>query len=261
MRRLLAMLLGAALLLPLALLLLLSVSRQWTWPVLWPDRWQLRLWHDLLSDTAGIASAVARSLLMAIGVGLLATALGFPTSRRLARHRRRGRLLALIHLPYALSPVVLAVGLLFVFLKWHLAGHMAGVMLAQLIFAYAYAVILLSGFWNPRTDALVDLARTLGADGRQVWWRVLLPMALPMLTVCLFQTFLISWFDYPLALLIGSGQVQTLTIRLFEYFSSGDIRLAASCALLLMAPPLLALLVNHRLLSSAAAPHLETLDD
>ena len=86
-------------------------------------------------------------------------------------------------------------------------------------------------------------------------------MALPMLTVCLFQTFLISWFDYPLALLIGSGQVQTLTIRLFEYFNSGDIRLAAGCALLLMAPPLLALLVNHRLLSNAAAPHLDTLDD
>jgi putative spermidine/putrescine transport system permease protein len=79
--------------------------------------------------------------------------------------------------------------------------------------------------------------------------------------VCLFQTFLISWFDYPLALLIGSGQVQTLTIRLFEYFNSGDIRLAATCALLLMAPPLLALLTNHRLISTPAAPHLDTLDD
>lgn len=261
MRRLLALLLGAALLLPLALLLMLSFSRQWTWPVLWPKQWQLRLWHDLLSDSAGIASAVVRSLLMAVGVGALATLLGFPTSRQLARHRHRGRLLALVHLPYALSPVVLAVGLLFVFLKAHLAGNIGGVMLAQLIFAYAYAVILLSGLWNPRIDALVDLARTLGADNRQVWGRVLLPMALPMLTVCLFQTFLISWFDYPLALLIGSGQVQTLTIRLFGYFNSGDIRLAASCALLLMAPPMLALLVNHRLLSNAAAPHLDPPDE
>ena len=261
MRRGLAMFVALALLLPLALLLMLSLARQWMWPALLPEQWQLRVWRDLLSDTAGIGSAVGRSVLMAVGVGIAATALGFPTSRQVARHRRRGRLLALIHLPYALSPVVLGVSLLYMFLKWHLAGHMAGVMLAQLVFAYAYAVILLSGFWNAHTDALVDLARTLGAERRQVWWRVLVPMAMPMLSVCLFQTFLISWFDYPLTLLIGSGQVQTLTIRLFEYFSSGDIRLAASCAVLLMLPPLLALLVNHRLLSHSAAPHPDTLDD
>ncbi|TAM97969.1 MAG: ABC transporter permease subunit [Rhodanobacteraceae bacterium] len=261
MRRVLAALLVVALLLPVALLLSLSFSRQWTWPALLPAQWQLRLWRDLLADTAGIGSAIGHSLLMAVGVGSVATVLGFPTSRRVAQHRRRGRLLALIHLPYALSPVVLGVSLLYVFLKWHLAGHLVGVMLAQLIFAYAYAVILLSGFWNPRTAALVDLAHTLGAERTQVWRRVLIPMAMPMLLICLFQTFLISWFDYPLALLIGGGQVQTLTIRLFEYFSSGDIRLAASCALLLMAPPLLALLMNQRLLSPATTPHMETLDE
>jgi len=126
MRRLLALLLGATLLVPLALLLLLSISRQWTWPALWPHQWQLQLWHDLLSDTAGIGYAAARSLLMALGVGVTATLLGFPTSRELSRHLRRGQLLALIHLPYALSPVVLATGLLFVFLKARLAGNMGG---------------------------------------------------------------------------------------------------------------------------------------
>jgi putative spermidine/putrescine transport system permease protein len=260
-RRLLALALAVALVLPLLLLLMLSLARHWTWPAVLPAQWQLRQWQDLLADVAGLGASLWRSLGMAIGVAVLATALGFPSSRRVARHARRGRLLAAIHLPYALSPVVMGVGLLYAFLRLHLAGHVLGVMLAQLVFAYAYAVILLSGLWSPRAAALEDLAATLGANRRQVWWRVLVPMARPMLAVCLFQTFLISWFDYPLALLIGSGQVQTLTIRLFEYFNSGDIRLAATCALLLMAPPLLALLTNHRLISTPAAPHLDTLDD
>lgn len=260
-RRLLAWALAVLLVLPLAMLIMLSLARHWTWPALLPTEWQTQQWRDFLADVGGLGAAVWRSVGMAIGVAVLATMLGFPTSRQLARHTQRGRLLALIHLPYALSPVVLGVSLLYAFLKLHLAGHVVGVMLAQLVFAYAYAVILLSGFWNQRTAALEDLASTLGAGHLQVWWAVMLPMARPLLTVCLFQTFLISWFDYPLTLLIGSGQVQTLTVRLYEYFSSGDVRLAATCALLLLVPPLLALLLNHQLISTPLAPYLETMDD
>lgn len=261
MRRLLAWILTGALLLPLALLVMLSLARHWTWPAVLPAEWQVRLWRDMLTDAGSIQDAAWRSMGMAVGVSVLATALGFPTSRELAGLRRRGHLLALIHLPYALSPVVLGVSLLYVFLKLDLAGHIIGVMLAQLVFAYAYAVILMSGFWNSQTEAIVQVARTLGARPRQVWWRVLVPMATPMLTVCLLQTFLISWFDYPLALLIGTGQVQTLALRLFEYFNAGDVRLAATCALLLMIPPLLGLLINHRLIAIPNAPYQDSQDE
>jgi putative spermidine/putrescine transport system permease protein len=169
--------------------------------------------------------------------------------------------LVLLHLPFAVSPVVLGVSLLYAFLRLHLAGHIAGVMFAQLIFAYAYAVILLSGFWNSQVLTLAELAISLGAKRRQVWSRVLLPLARPLLFVCLFQTFMISWFDYALTLLIGDSQVTTLTVTLYQYFSSGDIRLAATCALLLLAPPLFALGINHRLLSATVATRLEAQSD
>ncbi|TAL88951.1 MAG: ABC transporter permease subunit [Rhodanobacter sp.] len=261
MRRALAWILSGMLVLPLVLLVLLSLARHWTWPALLPADLQLRQWRDLFADANGLGTVVLRSLGMGIGVAVAATALGFASSRSLARHARQGRLLALLHLPFAVSPVVLGVSLLYAFLRLHLAGHLLGVMLAQLVFAYAYAVILLSGFWNPRARSLEELASSLGAGRRQVWLHVLMPLARPLLGVCLFQTFLISWFDYALVLLIGSGQVATLTITLYQYFSSGDIRLAATCALLLLAPPLLALGLNQQLLSATIVTHLEAHDD
>ncbi len=155
--------------------------------------------------------------------------------------------MTLLHVPFAVSPVVVGVSLLYIFLRLNLAGHVAGVMLAQLIFAYAYAAILLSGFWTTRVQSLTDVAITLGADQPQVWRRVLAPMARPLLGVCLFQTFLISWFDYPITLLIGESRVATLTVALYQYFSSGDTRLAATCGLVLLAPPLLVLAIQRRL--------------
>lgn len=242
--------LAALLLLPLLLLLLLSLTRQWTYPTLLPNQFQSNLWRQALRGGSDLGTALIRSLVMAGTVSLLATVVGFLTSRSVGRHRRRSLLLALAHLPFAASPIVFGTSLLYLFLRLHLAEHALGVILAQLVFAYGYAVILLSSFWNLEVEALEGLAETLGADFAQVWWRVLVPRATPLLAICLFQTFLISWFDYPLTLMIGGGQVQTLTLALFEYFSSGDFRLASVSALLLMAPPLLALSLDGRLLLS-----------
>ncbi len=256
-RRALAWALSGLLVSPLILLALLSLARHWTWPALLPTELQARQWQDLIADSNALGGVALRSLGMGIGVAVLATALGFVSSRSVAHHPRQGHLLALLHLPFAISPVVFGVSLLYALLRLHLAGHVAGVMLAQFIFAYAYAVILLSGFWNPQVLTLAELAISLGAQRRQVWLQVLMPLARPLLLVCVFQTFLISWFDYALTLLIGDSQVVTLTVTLYQYLNSGDIRLAATCSLLLLVPPLLALGINHRLLSATIATRLE----
>lgn len=240
-RRVLAFMTGSLLLMPLVLLIVLSWARHWSWPGLLPTQWQTWQWRELLAHSGSLGAIVVRSLELSVLVAILATTLGFPSSRSVARHPRQGPLLALLHVPFAVSQVVLGVSLLYLFLRLNLAGHLIGVLLAQLTFAYAYSVILLSEFWNTRVLMLEELAIALGATRRQVWARVLLPAARPLLSVCLLQTFLISWFDYALISLIGAGRITTLTVSLYQYFSAGDIRLAATCALLLLVPPLLAL--------------------
>ncbi len=261
MRGPLVWLLASAVLLPFPILVLLSLAQHWPWPELLPTHLQMRQWQAVFKDAQGLKSAILLSVGLGVAVSGAATALGFASSRSVARHPQQHRLLTLVYLPFAVSPVVLGVSLLYIFLRLHLAGNVAGVMLAQLVFAYAYAVILSRTFWNRRVAALEELAVSLGANRWQVWLRVLMPMARPLLVICLFQTFLISWFDYALAQLIGNAQVATLTVSLYQYFVGGDTRLAATCSLLLIAPPLAALALNHRLLSATIAAPLEDLDE
>ena len=260
-RRALGWILSSIVLLPFPVLILLSLARRWPWPEVLPRHLQVQHWLELLVDARGLGEIILRSFAMGIGVAVTATTLGFACSRGLARHRHRDRLTTLLYLPFAVSPVVLGVSLLYAFLRLHLAGHVLGVMLAQLIIAYAYAVLLLSAFWNRRIEALAELASSLGATPWQLWSRALVPMARPLLAVCLFQTFLISWFDYALALVIGSSQISTVTTALYQYFGSGDLRLAATCSLLLILPPLFGLALNRRLLSAPIAMRLEDIDD
>lgn len=231
---------GAALLLaPLPSLLALSLAQRWAWPELLPQAWQWQVWQALLRGSGDLLPPASLSIGMALLVALGATAAALPSSRALARHRRRASLLVLAHLPYAISPAVLGVGLFYAFLQLGLAEQALGVMAAQGVLAYAYALILLTGFWTPQVDALADTARTLGASPWQVWRCAVLPQAAPLLAVCLYQTFLLSWFDFPFAQTIGAGAVRTLPLSLYEYLSAGDLRLAAACAVLLMLPPLL----------------------
>ena len=252
-RRTLTGLLVAVCWLPVAYLVLLSVASDWAFPKLFPAALTADTWARAFGRDEKLLGSLLVSTGIALLVATLATTAGVFASRLFAYHPRRGWWVLAAHAPFALSPVILGSCLLFFFIKLGLAGTVAGVVGGQFLFGYGYAVILLIGFWNPRVAALEDLARTLGATRGQVFHRVLLPLARPLLAVCFFQTFLISWFDYGLAAVLGAGKVPVLTLRVFEYLSSGNVRLAAACALVLIVPPLVLLLVNHRL---AAQPEI-----
>ncbi len=240
---------AAACWLPVAYLSLLSVAGDWAFPRLWPAALTLATWQRAFGHEEKILGSLLASAGIALFVAALATAAGGFASRLFAYHRHRGWWLLAAHAPFALSPVILGTCLLFLFIKLGLVGTVAGVVAGQFLLGFGYAVIFLTAFWSPRVAALEDLARTLGATRPQAFRRVVLPLARPLLAVCFFQTFLLSWFDYGLAAVLGAGKVPVLTLRVYEYLGSGHVQLAAACALVLVAPPLALLLLNRRLAS------------
>lgn len=249
----LAIPLGALLLAPLAWLIALSFTRGWRYPTLWPQGWQWDAWLALGAEGRALAGHAGTSLLLALGVGLVATSAGFATSRALRAPAAGRGWLALAALPFALSPVVYGACIGQGYAWLGLRGNLFGVFLAQLPLAYGYAVLLCQGFWTARNRALLDLSRTLGAAPSARLLRVELPLARGLLGLCLFQTALMSWFDLALVRTLGAGRVQTLSLAVFDYFGAGDLRLASASALVLIAPPALALVWNPALLLPAPA--------
>ncbi|MES2709390.1 MAG: ABC transporter permease [Verrucomicrobiota bacterium] len=247
-RKILIAVLCAGCVFPLAYLVLLSVAGDWAFPHILPPKLLVRRWVEIFQGPAALGKSVLLSTGMALAVALLSTACGFAISRVIARHRRRGLLVLLAHVPFAMSPVILGTCLLYLFIRLELAGTVPGVILAQFLFACSYSIILFLGFWNGHTFALEQLVYTLGGNRRQMVLRMLLPVARPLLLTGFFQTFLFSWFDYGMTLVIGAGKLPTLTLKIFEYVASADFYLAGACATLLILPPLAVLLINRRLL-------------
>lgn len=251
-RRLASAAVITACVLPFALMVMLSMGWSWPFPHILPLRWTAGPWREAFRGRDSIGSTFGFSCALSAIVALLATAGSFPAARFIAYHRRRRALLILAYVPYVMSPVVLSVCLLYLYIRAGLDGTAAGVILAQTILALSFGTIFFVDFWNEEKLALEQLVATLGGTTAQFYRRVLLPLSRGPLLLCFFESFLISWFQYGTTLLIGEGRVRTLSLRVFAYVSEANPTYAALASCLLVIPPLLLLWANRRIVRAMA---------
>lgn len=233
---------------PILLLIYLSFSRQWIYPSIWSHPFTGEWWSLLFNSQSALLNSALLSLGLSVSVSAAATAGGFFASRAVAYHTTSKAWLLSAYFPYVITPVVFAIMINFYFLRLNLTGNVAGVFLAQVFITFPYAVLFFYGFWNDRIRHMEQLVTTLGGSFKTVLNDAILPSARGMLTVCFFQCFLISWFEYGLTRLIGVGKVQTLTILVYRYISEANPYLAALAGFLLVVPPLLLLITNRKAL-------------
>ncbi|MEM8963249.1 MAG: hypothetical protein AAGD38_17320 [Acidobacteriota bacterium] len=145
--------LGVACLVPLIYLFVLSLAERWTVPDVLPPSLSGDRWLNLLGGRGELVDSLVLSLAISLSVAVFATAGGYLTSRAIAYSQHRDRLLLLAYVPFAFSPVVLGTCLLFLFIRLGLVGTVVGVVLAQSLFAYGFAIVFFMGWWTPRTKA------------------------------------------------------------------------------------------------------------
>jgi putative spermidine/putrescine transport system permease protein len=234
--------------LPPIVLLYFSLTTRWPLPNLLPFGFDLQAWLGVLFGSSGLLKATMLSALIAFPVAFLSTTLGFITARALNLSRHKEGLMFWALIPFAMSPVILSLCLLYLFLGLNLVGSVGGVFIAQMISSFAYAVIFFTAFWSVKARHLEELVYTLGGTTRQAFLRVLIPASKGPLAFCFFQTFLLSWFQYGLPLVIGAGKVQTLPIKVFAFLGESSPHYASMAAVLLIIPPVLLLLFNRKYL-------------
>lgn len=229
----------ALVLLPLLPLLVWSVAGPWRYPDLLPTRVSARGLDLLVGER--VLEALATSILVSTAVALLAVLVGLPAGRALGRHRFRGRGLVLLLLlaPVVVPPLAVTLGLQVFFIRYGLSDTVAGVVLVQLMPTVPYAAILLTAAFANLDVDLERQARALGAGPLRTLVHVTLPLLRPALVTTFVLTFLISWSEYVLTLLIGGGRVTTLPLLLFAAIGSSDRTAAAALGLLVVLPPVL----------------------
>ncbi len=145
----------------------------------------------------------------------------------------------------AVIPVISAVmGMQGIFLRIYLSDTFLGIVLAQLVFVLPYMIMGLSAAFRNYNPEYEQQAYTLGADRWQVLVHVTLPAILPGLVVSCLFTFVVSWSQYLLTVIVGGTAVRTLPMMLFALMGSGDYAIASAVSIIFIVPVLILLAVS-----------------
>ena len=225
---------------PLLGFILYAFSKRWFFPQPLPTEWTSVAFIRTLHDTR-LIDGLRDSILIALTASMLSLMLGFPGARVLGLRQFRGRQLAwlVLFLPTVVPPLAIGMGLNILFIQIGLAGSFPGVVVAHLIPTLPYVIFTLAGGYARYDENFEFQSLVLGASQARTFFTITLPLIAPSLVVAALFAFLISWSQYLLTLLIGSGQIITLPILLFSAASGGNPVTIATISLIILAPPVL----------------------
>lgn len=227
---------------PLAILGLASIGRDWFFPALLPGTFSLASWRNVLGTGALLGPALLASAALALATGLAAMVFGAFAGSAIAAATGWRRVIGAgaAFLPVAAPPVAVATGLHAALLGAGLGSSMVGVFVAHVVPACGYTTLYFLGVFTVREGGHEDAARTLGAGTFDVLRRVTVPMMRRELLEALLLGAIVSWGQVALTLVAGGGSVRTLPLEVIDYLVAGQDQLAAAGSLLLVIPPLAA---------------------
>ena len=215
--------------LPVAVLLIWSVTERWPWPLLLPETISLRTVRELLFGSAKLPKILFSSITLGLAVALLGTVIGIMTARATELYSFRGR--KLVHLfsflPLLVPGTVFAMGIQITLIRLGLSDTIAGVILVHLIAAVPYCITIMTDVTRAVGKKLEEQAMVLGADPWRAYFQITLPGLLPGILSSMSMGFILSYSQYFTTLMVGGGRVKTIALVLVPYIQSGDRALSS----------------------------------
>ena len=98
--------------------------------------------------------------------------------------------------------------------KLGLANTTTGLVLVHVVYGLAFTTLFFRNYYVSIPDALVKAARLDGAGFFTIFWKILLPMSIPIVMVCLIWQFTQIWNDFLFGVVFASGDAQPITVAL-----------------------------------------------
>jgi putative spermidine/putrescine transport system permease protein len=202
---------------------------------------------------------IAATMWLALPVAILNLAIAVPIAFRVRLMRRQRLLTTILVLPITLGTVFVADGLL-TFLGprgWFnhtltaigilsgpvkLTNNYWGVFASLLITGFPFAFLLVLSYVTGIDPAIEHAAATLGANARQRFMRVFLPLLVPGLAITFCQSFVQAFAVFPSAVLLGAPAGPTRVISIAAYqaaFEQYDHSFGSAIALIMGAVELI----------------------
>jgi putative spermidine/putrescine transport system permease protein len=201
-----------------------SVATRWlgTWL---PDGATTAWYRDAWAEFQ-LGSVLTVTAEVVLAVVALSVVLGVPAAYAFARREVRGKrlLLLLFLLPLMVPPITYGIPLATVMYKVGLAGTLGGVILANVIPALPFVILVMTPFIEQIDPNLEAAARVFGADTRRVFVHVLIPQLAPGILAAALLVLVRTIAMFELTFLTAGPDSQTLVVALYYAVFAAGVR-------------------------------------
>ena len=228
-------------LLPIGTLLIWIFTERWAWPDFIPQVFSLRAIKEVIGRKEELASVFSSSIFISSVVAFFSAVIGLMTARAIVFYDFFGKKIIyfLSILPFMIPGTVFAMGIQITFIKLGLNNTVLGVIIAHLICSLPYAVHLLMDGTRAVGNRLEEQARVLGASPFKAFYKTTLPLLVPVILSAVSMSYIISFSQYFLTLIIGGGNVKTFTVVMVPYLQSGNRNIASIYSVIFLGVTLL----------------------
>jgi putative spermidine/putrescine transport system permease protein len=201
-----------------------SFAKRWlgTWlPDGWTTTWYTSAWKEFQLD-----AILWVTVQVVFAVVFLALLIGVPAAYTLARRNFPGKrlLMLLFLLPLMVPPITYGIPLATVLYKAHLAGTIYGVILANLIPAAPFVILVMTPFIEQIDPNLESAARVFGANTGRIFWHILVPLLAPGILAASLLVLVRTIALFELTFLTAGPDSQTLVVALYYAVFAAGVR-------------------------------------
>lgn len=187
--------------------------------------WQ---WYATLFENRQALDAALNTILLALSSTAIATVLGTMLGYALSRFSIPGGrwVSQVLHLPVFVPDIVMGISLLMFYsmvrnwIGWPHLG-MSAMIMAHVTFQIPFVAIVVRARMAGLDPALEEAAHDLGADARQAFFRVTLPLLMPGIVAAALLAFTLSLDDFVVSFFTTGPGATTLPILIYSSVKRG----------------------------------------
>ena len=194
-----------------------------TRPPMWvPDFTRWKNFEDQFGAGGEAIGALTNSLIVATAATIFTMSVAIPAAYALARYgvRRKADIQFWIISSRMMPLIAAVVPLSMMLAALHLNDTLQGLVIVYVAFNLSFATWLLTIFFGNVPIEIEEAARIDGVSRVGVLWRVTFPLARAGLVVVAIFTWIFSWNELLAALVLTTGQTETLPVYLSGFASN-----------------------------------------
>jgi ABC-type glycerol-3-phosphate transport system permease component len=189
-----------------------------------PREWSLEAWRYTLGSVQ-FQRYLLNSLFAGLGAAVVALFVAVPGAYIFGRKQFKGKeaFFYAITLALLFPFILLVVPLTIIWIKVGLYDTMPGLWLAYQVFIIPFALWILRGYFADLPPSLEECAMVYGCTRFQAFYRVMLPLAKPVIVSLLFLAFLVGWSDFLFSNMLTTGEgPRTASVILYVTAVGGE---------------------------------------